>query len=184
MLSWFLDLFKTTVPEKKYPIQINDKTTQTGPHSYLVGTPRPLKHSNISVIPKSTFDYLNKPERERVASPSPYFDHPPLDGYTKEIEMNTEQLQTQLMQAVAYHFDKDAIRPGVVTSSLRNGKIYASVVRYGKQFSGGKKVVVKASGSELKEVLTTLSTEFLTSIAGTPSPVDALKSLVTDKSKK
>lgn len=201
MLEWFLNLFKDEAAKKTYPIKINEKTTQTGPHSYLVGTPKPLVKKipmgpmrsleeilmdppkfnppDVSVIPQSTFDYFNKPESERVARP--------LDGYTiytKETEMNTEQLQTQLMQAVAYHFDKDAIRPGVVTSSLRNGKIYASVVRYGKQFSGGKKVVVKASGSELKEVLTTLSTEFLSAIAGTPSPVDALKSLVTDKPKK
>jgi hypothetical protein len=177
MLSWFLDLFKPK--DIKYPIKINDKVTQTSATGYLVGTPRPFKRPDVSVIPKSTFDYFNKPESERVSKP--------LDGYTiytKETEMNTEQLQTQLMQAVAYHFDKDAIRPGVVTSSLRNGKIYASVVRYGKQFSGGKKVVVKASGSELKEVLTTLSTEFLSTIAGTPSPVDALKSLVSDKPKK
>lgn len=97
--------------------------------------------------------------------------------------MNTEQLQTQLMQAIAYHFDKDAIRPGVVTSSLRNGKIYASVVRYGKQFSGGKQVVAKAQGRELSEVLTSLSAEFLSTITK-DNPVEGLKQLVTEKSKK
>lgn len=99
--------------------------------------------------------------------------------------MNTEQLQTQLMQAVSHHFDKDAVRPGVVTSSLRNGKIYASVVRYGKQFSGGKQVVAKVQGTELKEVLLELSTKFLDTIDHKPTnPVDSLKQLVSDKSKK
>jgi hypothetical protein len=153
MLTWLFELFNI---KEKYPVKINDKVTKTGSSSYLVGAPKPYEPAK------------------------------PLDGYTiyiKETEMNTEQLQTQLMQAVAYHFDKDAVRPGVVTSSLRNGKIYASVVRYGKQFSGGKQVVAKAQGTELKEVLTTLSTEFLTAVASKPSPVEALKQLVSDKKK-
>lgn len=197
MWEWFFNLFK---PKEKYPFEVAPKVTKTGPSSYLVGSPKPTVKTipmgpmrsiaeilrdppkfnppDVSVIPKSTFDYFNKLESERVAKP--------LDGYTiytKETEMNTEQLQTQLMQAVAYHFDKDAVRPGVVTSSLRNGKIYASVVRYGKQFSGGKQVVAKAQGTELKEVLTSLSTEFLATVATKPSPVEALKQLVSDKKK-
>jgi len=97
--------------------------------------------------------------------------------------MNTDQLQLQLMEAVSHHFDKDAIRPGILTSRLRNGKVYASVVRYGKQFTGGKKVVCKAQGTELKDVLKELSVEFLNTVALTPSPVDTLKELVSEKKK-
>ena len=98
--------------------------------------------------------------------------------------MDTEQLHTQLMQAVSYHFDSDAIRPGVVTSSLKSGKIYASVVRYGKQFPGGKQVVAKAQGSNLGEVLVSLSTEFLDAITPKNNPVEGLKKIVSDKKNK
>lgn len=97
--------------------------------------------------------------------------------------MDTEQLHTQLMQAVSFHFDKDAIRPGVVTSSLKSGKIYASVVRYGKQFPGGKQVVAKAQGKTVSEVLTSLSSEFLSVITPKNNPVENLKQLVSEKKK-
>ncbi len=183
MFEWFLNIFRSKPKEFEYPRKIETLSgpiTQTGPSSYLVGSPKPL----VRTIPISTFDYLQKPESERVAKPSPYFNSYPLDGYTiKENKMNTEQLQTQLMQAVAYHFDKDAIRPGVVTSSLRNGKIYASVVRYGKQFTGGKQVVCKVQGADLKDVLTDLSVEFLSTVAVKSNPVESLKQLVADKKK-
>jgi len=99
--------------------------------------------------------------------------------------MSTDQLHVQLMQAISWHFDKDAIRPGVVTSSLRSGKIYSSIVRYGSQFSGGKKVVVKSTGSDLKEVLVDLSNQFLATLDNSlKNPIDHLKDLVSDKSKK
>lgn len=178
MWKWFTDLFLS--PDKGiYPMQISELVTKTSPNHCLVGPRRPATIS--------AFDYLKKTDAERVAKPSPFYNSESLDGYIsilkKEIKMNNTDLQTQLMQAVSYHFDKDAIRPGVVTSSLRSGKIYASVVRYGKQFVGGKQVVAKAQGDELKEVLTNLSQAFLATVSPAPNPVESLKKLVSDKAK-
>lgn len=89
-------------------------------------------------------------------------------------------LLSSLIRAVAYTFNEDATRPGVIISSLRDGSVYASVVRYGKGegFKNGKLVVCKVNMSDVNSALTLLSEEFLKVTRPKLNPIDELRSIL------
>jgi len=91
-----------------------------------------------------------------------------------------DQLLVSLSKAVSYTFIKDGTCPGVVVSTLRNGSIYASVVRYGsgEGFKNGKLVVCKCEASDVDTALKSLSDKFLKIAQPEPNPVDILRNLV------
>lgn len=91
-----------------------------------------------------------------------------------------DQVLATLTKAVSYTFRKDAICPGVLFSTLKNGSIYASVVRYGTGdgFKNGKSVVCKVNASDVETALTSLSKEFLSAVQQEPNPIDALRDMV------
>lgn len=72
--------------------------------------------------------------------------------------MEPFDLLGKLTKAVCFTFNKDATRPGVTISHLRNGSYYCSIVRHLKT---GKLVVLKSSKPSLQEVLTDVSSMFL-----------------------
>lgn len=85
--------------------------------------------------------------------------------------MNNEILSLKLLEdlsaAVSFYFINDHISPSVLVSTLKNGKIYTSIVRYGNfdhiDYSGvkGKLVVCKAVENSLLQSLKSLSNAFL-----------------------
>lgn len=91
-----------------------------------------------------------------------------------------DQLLDNLIKAVSYTFSKDAIRPGVLISILRDGSIYSSVVRYGSGdgYKSGKKVVCKCTAATVEDAAKGLSSEFLKTIDSKPNPIDSLKELL------
>lgn len=95
--------------------------------------------------------------------------------------LNTEQLLSHLTEAVSYTYRKDATSPGVLVSSLKDGTIYASIVRYGNSFPKGKKVVCKANGQAIGTVIIKLTGEFLAQVGLEKNPVDSLRELVSTK---
>lgn len=90
------------------------------------------------------------------------------------------ELLTKLTKAVSYAFRKDATCPGVLFSTLKDGSVYASIVRYGNDdgFKNGKKVVCKVSASDAETALNALSKEFLKTAQQEPNPIDVLRSMV------
>lgn len=97
---------------------------------------------------------------------------------------DSEKLLTQLSAAVSFFYKDDAICPGVVISTLKNGLVYASVVRYNPAWHAHKKVVCHVSQTNLSEALNSLSRLFVehTNQSKTPTnPLDALKATVANK---
>ena len=88
---------------------------------------------------------------------------------------NTSNLLTQLSKAVSYAYKKDATSPGVVFSHLRDGQVYASVVRYGSEFTKGKQVVCNVYATDADTALIKLSETFLNKVVAEPNPIDALR---------
>ncbi len=85
-------------------------------------------------------------------------------------------LLNDLTKAVSYAFRKDATCPGVLVSTLKDGSIYSSVVRYGSEFKSGKKVVCKCVASDVDTALTGLSDAFLEVLDSEPvNPIDVLR---------
>jgi hypothetical protein len=72
-------------------------------------------------------------------------------------------LLKNLSKAVSYAFRKDATCPGVLVSTLKDGSIYCSVVRYGNGdgFKNGKKVVCKSVASDVETAVSDVSDLFL-----------------------
>lgn len=95
----------------------------------------------------------------------------------------TEQLLENLTKAVAYAYRKDGTSPGVLISNLKDGSVYASIVRYGKDFPKGKQVVCNANATTVPSALSSLSKKFLTQVVITKNPIDALKELVNGETK-
>lgn len=96
---------------------------------------------------------------------------------------NLDQLLADLTEAVSYSFLEDATRPGVLVSKLKDGSVYASVVRYGSKFSRGKQVVCKCKGVDLPTTVTMLANDFLTVVLASPrvkNPLDVLKETLED----
>jgi hypothetical protein len=91
-----------------------------------------------------------------------------------------DQLLSGLSKAVSYTFRKDGTRPGVLVSTLRDGSVYASVVRYGSGdgFKNGKLVVCKVNASDVETAIKSLSDEFLKIAQPDPNPIDVLRTLV------
>lgn len=91
-----------------------------------------------------------------------------------------DNLLENLSKAVSYTFRKDGTRPGVLVSTLRNGHIYASVVRYGsgEGFKSGKMVVCKCTASDVTAAISGLSEQFLNITQPEPNPVDILRTSI------
>ena len=96
--------------------------------------------------------------------------------------MEIDQLLVKLSKAVSYAFRKDGTCPGVLVSTLKDGDIYVSIVRYGSQFPSGKKIVCKFQASNLKTALLEVSNEFVNEIKLDNNPIDDLRdALLNDK---
>lgn len=93
------------------------------------------------------------------------------------------QLLSKLSAAVSYQFSNDNVSPSVLVSTLKNGKIYTSIVRYGDfkvvDYSGvrGKMVICNAAGTSVEESLNHLATKFLYFIKNNKREVDPLEAL-------
>jgi len=95
--------------------------------------------------------------------------------------MEFEKLLEKLTKAVSYTYVTDSICPGVLFSTLKNGSVYASIVRYGNQFDNGKLVVCKVRASDHISALTGLTQEFLSlSVTPVKNPVDELNDFVNE----
>lgn len=83
----------------------------------------------------------------------------------------------KLSRAVSYAYKEDAICPGIVISTLKNGSVYASVVRYGNDegFRNGKKVVCKCTSSDIESAILVLSDIFLDYLGETTNPIEILR---------
>ena len=92
----------------------------------------------------------------------------------------SDQLLQSLSKAVSYTFRKDGTSPGVLVSTLKDGSVYASIVRYGAGvgFKSGKKVVCKCNASDVETALKSLTDEFLKVAQPEPNPLDKLRELV------
>jgi len=87
-----------------------------------------------------------------------------------------DTLLNDLSKAVSYAFRKDATCPGVLVSTLKDGSIYSSVVRYGKEFKSGKQVVCKCVASDVDTALSGLTNAFLDSLKTDPvNPIEVLR---------
>jgi len=87
-----------------------------------------------------------------------------------------DTLLSDLSKAVSYTFRKDATCPGVLVSTLKDGSIYSSVVRYGSKYKSGKKVVCKCVASDVDTAISGLADAFLESLKTDPvNPIDALR---------
>lgn len=87
--------------------------------------------------------------------------------------MSNDELLELLTQAVSFKYPTDAVRPGVIVSSLRNGQFYVAVHRYGSTVKN-KEIVHKATCANLGEALKKVSTQ----VVGKQSqdnPVDKLR---------
>lgn len=94
---------------------------------------------------------------------------------------NTETLLKTLTKAVVFKYQNDPTTPGVTVASLRNGKFYASVVRYDGAIATGKKVVCNATADSIPDALKAVATKFLGTVKqGPKNPVDELDELVKD----
>lgn len=93
------------------------------------------------------------------------------------------QLLSKLSAAVSYQFVNDSVCPSVLVSTLKNGKIYASIVRYGDfkvvDYSGvrGKTVICNTTAASVEEALNNLATKFLYYIKYNKREVDPLEAL-------
>ena len=89
--------------------------------------------------------------------------------------MNVEQLLNKLSKAVSYTYRKDGTCPGVLISTLKDGDVYISIVRYGKEYPNGKKVVCKYQSSNLKTSLMMVSKLFIESSIQEQNPIESLR---------
>jgi hypothetical protein len=92
--------------------------------------------------------------------------------------INTDKLLAQLTRAVSYAYKQDATSPGVLVSSLKDGSVYTSIVRYASSFPKGKKVMFNAKGATLNEALDSLIENFLKGVSAEMNPIDSLRNLV------
>lgn len=101
-------------------------------------------------------------------------------------EITDSELLLKISAAVSYQFPNDRSCPSVLVSTLKNGKIYTSIVRYGDfkkiDYTGikGKLVVCYAQGNSLRESLTKLSKNFLNFVKenrNSTNPLEALNNL-------
>lgn len=86
--------------------------------------------------------------------------------------MTNDELLDLLTQAVSFKYPTDAVRPGVIVSSLRNGSYYVAVHRFGNTVKN-KEIVHKATCISLSEALKKVSVQVVGK-QGT-NPVDKLR---------
>ncbi len=86
------------------------------------------------------------------------------------------ELLVKLSKAASYAFKDDATAPGVLVSHLKDGRVYASVVRYGAKFPRGKMVVCNVYSDDFDAALKTLSELFLAKVSVAPTnPLEDLR---------
>jgi len=91
----------------------------------------------------------------------------------------SESLLLQLSKAASFAYKADGTCPGVVVSSLKDGQVYASVVRYSAKFPKGKQVVCNVYAGDLDSALVKLSELFLTKVDVPPTnPIETLRATV------
>jgi hypothetical protein len=74
----------------------------------------------------------------------------------------TMKLLTMLLQAVHAEYPQDKCRPGLVLSYLaRDGKFYASIVRYRGEMGEGKHVILARTETTAADALTKLAEDFV-----------------------
>lgn len=94
------------------------------------------------------------------------------------MKMESEKLLVALSSAVSYTFKEDAVCPGVLVSTLKDGSIYASVVRYNVD-GKGKKVVCKTNAISIPDAIKQLSKAFLDlPNKRAKNPIDTLSDLI------
>lgn len=105
--------------------------------------------------------------------------------------ISDSELLVKLSAAVSYQFPNDRSTPSVLVSTLKNGKIYTSIVRYGDfkmvDYSGvkGKLVVCNATGNSLNEALKDLTRAFFYHIKANKrnlNPIEELANVFKDDS--
>jgi hypothetical protein len=94
--------------------------------------------------------------------------------------MNTETMIELVAKALTFKFDKDKTAPGVLVSQLKNGKYYASAVRYKSAFGRDKEVAFKASGETISEAINGLAKMIVAGSEKPTNPVDELRDLVSN----
>jgi hypothetical protein len=100
-------------------------------------------------------------------------------------KISDSELLIKLSAAVSYTYPNDKSFPSVLVSTLKDGRIYTSIVRYGDfpsvDFSGvrGKLVVCNASGSTLGESLMRLTNNFLFHVERNKPKLNPLEELVS-----
>ncbi len=90
----------------------------------------------------------------------------------------SDQLMVKLTEAVTYKFGDDKTAPSIITSKLKKGGSYCSVVRYGGPFARDKKVICKATAADLTSALKELATKFVALAVEPKNPVQELTELV------
>ena len=94
------------------------------------------------------------------------------------------KLLKDLSKAVSYVYRKDATCPGVLISTLKDGSIYSSVVRYGNDdgFKNGKRVVCKSVGADIETAIKGLCVAFvIAEPADEPNPMEVLRNSIDKK---
>ena len=90
----------------------------------------------------------------------------------------SDMLIEKLIEAVAYKFPQDGMRPGLTISKLRHG-YYCSVVRYPTGGIPKKKLVVaKAQANTLEEAIKGVVGDFLAVVDEKKTPVQELSELI------
>lgn len=83
----------------------------------------------------------------------------------------------KLTEAVSFVYKNDAVCPGIVISALKDKQIYASVVRYNKDWINGKMVVAAVKAPSANEAIVLLSKRFVECTTEVDLPTDPLQVL-------
>ena len=92
--------------------------------------------------------------------------------------MSVEGLIALITDAIQYKFMTDKSAPGLTIAKLKNGEMYASVVRFNAPFGKDKRVEYKAHGSNLIMVLRSVAQQIVDGEA-IQNPVDQLSHYLT-----
>ncbi len=99
--------------------------------------------------------------------------------FKENVMATSDSLLIQLSKAASFAFKDDGTSPGIVVSTLKDGQIYVSVVRYGTKFTKGKEVVCNVYANDLDTALRNLGKMLLTKVASPPTnPLETLRATV------
>jgi len=94
--------------------------------------------------------------------------------------MSVEGLIALITDAIQYKFKGDKTAPGLTIAKLRNGEMYASVVRFSAPFGKDKMVEYKAAGTSLLSVLYDVAQQIVKAEVSV-NPVDELSRYMSSK---